>query len=145
MNKLLCSHWSPCSSHLCVLTIPVPSVPELASARHFFSSLFYSFSLCVGAFIFLREHGRARSLCPLVHCRFCPLVFFFVFFCTVLFSLSLPSVGRCSPPSPSFLPHPLALSLLFCSLCARCVSWALTSRCDPSEPRWLWYTVQPSW
>lgn len=48
-------------------------------------------------------------------------------------SLSLLDAGHCSPPSPSFLPHPL--SLLFCSLCARSVLKALTSRCDPTELR----------
>lgn len=46
--------------------------------------------------------------------------------------LSFPIDGCCSSPSPSFLHHPLALSLPFCSLCARSLSWALTSHYDPS-------------
>jgi len=48
-----------------------------------------------------------------------------------LFPLSLPIDGRCSPPAPSSLHHPLILSVLFCSLCACSASWALTSHCDP--------------
>lgn len=130
---------SLCSCDLCVFALEFSVCCTWAGIS---LPLFVLFFLSVGAFIFLWKHGRAWSLCPLVHCLSCPQIFFAL--CSFL-SVSLTIVGRCSPASPSFLPHPRALSLLYCSLCARIVSWALTSCCDPTEPRWLWYTVQPSW
>lgn len=112
-----------CRSSLCLL-YKVCCIQAVLS--HIFLLPCSMFSFFVGAFIFLREHCRAWSLCPLSYV-FCnvpppPLSHF----------LSFPIDGCCSPPSPSFLHHPLALSLPFCSLCARSLSWALTSHYDPS-------------
>lgn len=72
----------------------------------------------------------------------------FSVFCTVLFSLSLSlflSLAVVLLPLP-----PFSLTLLLSHSrsvppCARSVSRALTSRCDPTGLRWLWYSVQPSW
>lgn len=134
VNKLLCSHRS---SHLCVFVLQHQCLLYLSwrQSATLFSSLFYSFALYCCIHLSLRAWQGAITLSS------CSLLFLSSVFCTVLFSpslplsLSLPIVGRCSPPSPSFLPHPPAPSLLFCSLCARSVSWALTSRCDPTELR----------
>lgn len=98
----------------------------------FFPFLLFFFPICWCIHLFSESMaGRDRFVLSFT------AVSVLCFFCTVLFSRSpsLPIVDRCSPPSSPFLPHPPALSLLFCSLCAGFVSRALTCRCDPTEQR----------
>lgn len=92
-------------------------------------SLFYSFSLCCCIYLSLRAWQGAITLSS----RSCAVLCFSLRLFLLLAVVLVP------------LPRPPAPSIPLCSLCARSVSRALTSRCDPTEPRWLWYTVQSSW
>lgn len=124
--------WSNLSNISSPLICFITRLTTLPAAESLFLLLFYCFfSLAV-------HSSFSESVAGCDHCVLC-------FLQCALFPPShslLMAIVLCPL---SFLPHPLALSLLFCSLCARSVSWALTSRCDPTEPRWLWYTVQSTW
>lgn len=102
-------------------TSPLSSVPELASVRHFFFplSLFYSFSLCCCIYLSPRAWQGAITLSS----RSCAVLCFSLRLFLLLAVVLVP------------LPRPPAPSIPLCSLCARSVSRALTSRCDPTEPR----------
>lgn len=124
-----------CRSSLCLL-YKVCCIQAVLS--HIFLLPYSTFSFFVGAFIFLREHCRAWSLCPLsyVFCNVSPPLSLSLslisYWWLLFFSLSLFS------PSPS-----CSLTPVLFPLC----SFSLMGPDLPLWPqlRWLWYTVQSTW